>query len=260
QALEAQQSMQAGRSELALGLMGQAGQEMQTPEGFWNNLPEVASTPSAPDFYGQNLPTMGQWPNPQGQPPPAGAPEYGNLAPWGQTPQGGGQVQIPENGGIAGGMGPQGQDRKRAEPPSQGPHTMEYAGPSQGGMMGGMPPRGDVAQGDMSGIGPAGQGPQTGMGDLSQYGGANINTIMGNLGNVGRGVSSQMGDLGQIGQGLTMGSYSPEDIQRSLDYSGLENVQSGGTYQDRFAQAQFERDMSLQGPLMQRAQAEQESA
>ena len=317
QALEAQQAMQAGRSELAQGLMGNAEREMQTPSDFWNTLPEVAGTPSAPDFYGQNLPQMGGFPNPQAAPPPEGMPQYGDLAGWGQTPQaGGGQESAFQSGGT--GMGDGMQNQKRQSPPSQygggqnqvGGWPSDQPQPRGGGGM----PFGDVPQGDMSGIGQAGQGPQTGMGDpgavggqvdsgmgdlgqfggvnsgmgdlgqfggvntgmgnlgpagqgpqtqmgnLGMFGGANINTQMGNLGNVGRSVSSQMGDLGQAGQALTMGQYNPEDIQRSLDYSGLEGLQSGGQYQDRFAQTQFDRDMSLQGPLMQRAQAEQESA
>jgi hypothetical protein len=44
-----------------------------------------------------------------------------------------------------------------------------------------------------------------------------------------------------------------------LDFSGLDPIQAGGQYQDRFAQANFDRNMSLMRPEMDRSLAAQET-
>ena len=168
-ALDDQMGLQAGRSAIAGGMLGNANREMQTPDDFWNTLPDVGGAPDVPDWYGQGLPQMGQFPNPnQGPQQPEGAPQYGDLADWGQGPQ----------------------------------------APSAGDL----PGRGMIAN-------PA------------------------------------LGALGPTGEAANQGQYNPEDIQRGLDYSGLDQVQAGGGYQDQFAQTQFDRNMSLQGPQMERQRA-----
>ena len=167
-ALDDQMGLQAGRSEIASGLLGNAQQEMQTPGDFWDELPQTGGAPEVPDWYGQGLPQMGQNPNPNAGQPPAGGPQYGDLADWGQGPQ------APSTGDLPG--------------------------------------RGMIANPALGAIGPAGEGAQE-------------------------------------------GQYQSEDIQRGLDYSGLDQVQAGGGYQDQFAQTQFDRNMSLQGPQMERQRA-----
>lgn len=64
QALDLQMALQTGRSNIGLGLMGQAGSELQTPGDFWNTLPQVGGAPNVPGFYGQGLPDMGRVPPP----------------------------------------------------------------------------------------------------------------------------------------------------------------------------------------------------
>ena len=89
-ALDDQMAIQAGRSGIAKGMLGQANQEMGTPKDFWNTLPDVGGAPDVPEFYGQGLPGMGQFPDPDAGPkPPSDAPQYGDLSDFGQTPQAG---------------------------------------------------------------------------------------------------------------------------------------------------------------------------
>ena len=91
QALDDQMAIQAGRSGIAKGMLGQANQEMGTPENFWDTLPGVGGTPNVPNFYGQGLPSMGGQPDQrQGQPFPTGGP----------------QTQGGANGGMAQGQAP----------------------------------------------------------------------------------------------------------------------------------------------------------
>jgi len=53
-ALDAQQQIGADRSQLAQDQIG-ATQDALGQQFNWNGLPEVASTPDVPDFYGQDL-------------------------------------------------------------------------------------------------------------------------------------------------------------------------------------------------------------
>lgn len=154
QALDDQMAMQAGRSAISRGMLGSANEEMATPENFWNDLPDVAGAPTAPDFYGQGLPEMGQFPDPNAGAagPIEGQPEYKDLQQFGQAPQ-----------------------------------TMQASG----------------------------------------------------------------GMLGPVGEAANQGTYNPESVQRELDYSGLEEVNAGGGVQDRFAQTNYDRNMSLMGPRME---------
>jgi hypothetical protein len=142
---------------MAQGLIDQTNMQLGQQTN-WNLLPEVAGAPNVPDFYGGNLPEMGQLPDPNqvGAQPPPGSPTYEGLAEWGQTPE---------------------------------------------ATLGGIDP--------------------------------------------------SLGDLGPTGQAPTQGQYSPEQTQRSLEFGGLNELDAGGGYQDRFAQAQYARNMSLQGPRMQ---------
>lgn len=48
-ALDQQQSITAGRSDIAQGMLGSAGQEMQTPDDFWNNLQQPGQAPTPLD-------------------------------------------------------------------------------------------------------------------------------------------------------------------------------------------------------------------
>ena len=54
-----QEQIQDQRQQNALGLGGRLQQEMQRPEGFYNDLPEVAGTPDVPT-YGEGLTQFGQ--------------------------------------------------------------------------------------------------------------------------------------------------------------------------------------------------------
>lgn len=74
-ALDDQQSITSGRSAIAQGMLGDANTEMKTPENFWNTLPDVAGSPNVPDYYGQNLPGMGQGADPMG-----GGQDYAKVA------------------------------------------------------------------------------------------------------------------------------------------------------------------------------------
>ena len=71
-ALENEQAIQEGRSGIAKGMLGTAGQEMQTPEGFWDNLPTAGQPPdvtqggTTPDTAVGDLGPQGQAPT-QGQ-------------------------------------------------------------------------------------------------------------------------------------------------------------------------------------------------
>ena len=67
-ALDNQMALQSGRSDIAKGMLGNANREMGTPTDFWNTLPDAANTPNVPDFYGQGLPQMGQFPEPNAGP------------------------------------------------------------------------------------------------------------------------------------------------------------------------------------------------
>ena len=67
-ALDDQQAIQEGRSGIAKGMLGSAGQEMQTPEGFWEGLPNAGQPPpvNAVDSSMGGLGRKGQAPS-QGQ-------------------------------------------------------------------------------------------------------------------------------------------------------------------------------------------------
>lgn len=167
QALDSQMNVQAGRSALAQSLIGRSAGELEQPMD-WNALPGPAQAPDVPGFYGANLPTMGNLPNPNGtDPTPPGAPSYGGLSGWGNTP---------------------------------GATTI--GGPT---MAGGMVPNG------------------------------------------------RLNDPGIQGQSLAPNTYSPTGAQAGLDFSGAQSVDAGGAYQDRFANQQFERNMSLLRPEHERA-------
>jgi|15BtaG_2_1085339.scaffolds.fasta_scaffold00071_18 hypothetical protein len=87
-ALDSQIAVQQGRSGLAQNLIGRAAGE--TAQQFdWNNMPDPASAPDVPDFYGQGLTQMGSLPNPNPaqQALPEGAQQYNELNSWQQGPQ-----------------------------------------------------------------------------------------------------------------------------------------------------------------------------
>jgi len=174
-----------GRSELAQGLIGRAGDELSG--GFdWEGLPTPAGAPEVPDFYGQGLGQMGSAPNARSNTPFPTAPGGGGL-----------QDRISMlNKGAPG-------------------------GPGQGGLAGWGQTPGAPDQGNLPGRGPA--------------------------------ADPTMQGLGATGQGPTQGQYNPEDIQRGLDFSGEQSLNAGGGYNPDFAQTQFDRQMSLQQPLMERA-------
>ena len=87
-ALDDQMAITGGRSAIAKGMLGRANQEMDTPQDFWNTLPDAAGGANVPDFYGQGLPQMGQFPDPNAGPQvPSDAPQYGDLSQFGQTPE-----------------------------------------------------------------------------------------------------------------------------------------------------------------------------
>lgn len=72
-ALDQQQAITEGRSNIAQGMIGSAGSEMQTPDDFWQNLPAAGQAPQA----GGIDPTV------SGQIPDTG---MGNIGPTGQGP------------------------------------------------------------------------------------------------------------------------------------------------------------------------------
>ncbi len=94
-------------------------------------------------------------------------------------------------------------------------------------------------------LGEFGAGPD--IGALSPTGGP-LDTTMGDLGPAGAQVSGDIGDIGATGRALRS-----EGIQGQLDFTGLNDVQAGGGYQDRFGNTQFDRAMSLEGPRMERS-------
>lgn len=62
-AFDAQNRQSLGRSNLALGLMGTANQELGQKLD-WQGLPDAAPTPVTTDFYGERLPQMGSLADP----------------------------------------------------------------------------------------------------------------------------------------------------------------------------------------------------
>tara|TARA_R110000796_G_scaffold16924_2_gene52467 strand:- start:4336 stop:5889 length:1554 start_codon:yes stop_codon:yes gene_type:complete len=88
EALDSQMAVQAGRSDLAEGLIDRAGSELANPVD-WNGMPAPAGTPEVPDFYGQNLPSMGTAPNAAayGQNQFDYQGNYNRLAQYGEGPQ-----------------------------------------------------------------------------------------------------------------------------------------------------------------------------
>jgi len=61
---------------------------------------------------------------------------------------------------------------------------------------------------------------------------------------------ARLGEYAQTPQGQ---QQSAEDTQRNLDFSGQQGLNAGGGYNPDFAQTQFDRQMSLEGPRMQQA-------
>lgn len=125
-ALDDQMAIQGGRSAIAKGMLGNANQEMATPENFWNTLPDAAQTPNVPNYYGQNLPTMGQFPDARSDTP---FPTGGQQQPWsGEWGQSGGGIMAPQGqrpqdfqggqGGMFGGKPPTQQQRGQGQSPS----------------------------------------------------------------------------------------------------------------------------------------------
>ena len=192
-ALNDQQAIQSGRSEMARGLMGNAANELSSPQDFWNTLPQTAQTPNVPSYYGGNLPTMGDFPQTGDPRGPQGAdqnlPGYGQMRSFSSGPQVQNPNNLPGRGRIQGAMG-----------------------------QGGLPERGES-------------------GDLFN-----------------------MGEQSAWGQAPGQETYTPEDIQGSLDFSGEQTLDAGGGYQDRFGQQQYDRQMSLVGPQHEQAMAAQESS
>jgi len=225
-------AVQEGRSNLAQGLIGRAGDELS--QGFdWAGLPTPAAAPDVPDFYGQGLGQMGTAPNARSD------------VPFPTASGGGGQAS-----GMSGLM--RGFSNKGANgPPGPGGLTPWGQTPAPGNQ-GNLPGRGPAADPTLQGLGATGQGPNTGLGNLGATG-QGPNTAMGNLGAQGQGPNAAMGNIGAAGQGPTQAQYNPEDIQRGLDFSGEQNLNAGGGYNPDFAQTQFDRQMSLQQPLMERA-------
>ena len=150
QALDDQQSIGAGRSALSLGLMGQAASDLDTPQNFWDSLPDVGTTPNAPQ-YGGGLTAMGSipgrtqpvnfegmmGPSPEevqrgvgGFGPQAGFGGQGSIGASvsrGQGPQGsfggGGMMQQGLDFGGAGGIGTGANTRNRVEDATYGRST-----------------------------------------------------------------------------------------------------------------------------------------
>lgn len=87
-ALDSQMAVQSGRSDLAEGLIGRAGDELRNPMN-WNGMPAPAGAPEVPDFYGRNLPSMGTAPDAAayGQEQFDYAGNYNKLAEYGDGPQ-----------------------------------------------------------------------------------------------------------------------------------------------------------------------------
>ena len=185
QALDAQMRVQAGRSDLAEGLIGRAGQELGTPMD-WDGLPKPAGTPDVPGFYGKNLPSMGSAPTAYGGPQFDYAGNYNRM-------------QDYSNGPEAQSM--QSQLRQPTQNVSAGGAEGSFGQPTQG-----------VDAGRS----------QTSFGQPTQR-------------------------------------ADEQAVQRSLDYSGQQALDAGGGFQQRFADQQFERQMSLMSPQHEQASNELET-
>ena len=157
QALNAQQRIQAGRSGIAEGLLGRAGQDLAQPFDY-AGLPDPAGAPKVPDFYGQGLSQMGAAPD-QNLP---------STDPFSQAGRGGaddpftqitnfGQVPGQRGGGMMGGMAP-----RRGAVPGMGDTG---ALPGRGNIpgqedLGDLPDRGTTPdQGDVGALPGRGAGP-----------------------------------------------------------------------------------------------------
>mgnify|MGYP003636783075 CR=1 FL=1 len=212
EALDSQMAVQAGRSDLAEGLIGRAGAELQNPMD-WNGMPAPAGTPEVPDFYGQNLPSMGTAPN---------AAAYG-------------QNQFDYQGNY-----------DRLQQYNQGPQQSQYESPNQ------------------SNLNQWGQG-----GERSQYEGAPDRSQFEQWGQTPD--SSQFTDYGQ---GPQSQRYQREGAQLEFDATKTQaqeqqfqqelrkptqELDANGGFQQRFADQQFERQMSLMAPQHNQAKSELEN-
>ena len=111
-AVDAQQAIAAGRSNLAQGMLGETANTLNT-QFDWNGLPDVAATPDVPDFYGQNLSQMGGLadPNLSQAPAIAGAQSYDQLQQSGSLANGPAMQNLGEEGPLgAYGQGPNAQN------------------------------------------------------------------------------------------------------------------------------------------------------
>ncbi len=226
QALNAQQDIQAGRSGIAQGLLGNAANDLAQPFDY-EGLPTPAGTPQAPDYYGQGLSQMGQAPdtNLPSTDPFAQAGRGGEGDPFtqitnfGQIPgQGGGMMGAPGGGGGRGG---------RPAPRRQGFELLE----------------GFETQGAPGGPGQGGSAPDPRSGIPNPTAGAPP-----------RGAVPGAGDPSALpgrGQGPGQEQYQSEAIQRNLDFGGAPEVGDVGDIRNRAEQSIYERSTSRLDPQFQ---------
>ena len=225
-ALNAQQNIQAGRSDIAQGLLGRAEGDLAQPFDY-GGLPEPAGGPQAPDYYGQGLSQMGQAPDPN----------LPSSDPFSQAGRGGagdpftqitnfGQVPGQGIGGMMSGLRDRLSTPGRGNVPGAGdPNTL----PGRGGM---------PQSGDPNALPGRGQGPQAG----------DPNALP------GRGAIPGAGDPGALpgrGQGPGRENYQSEAIQRQLDFSGAPEVGDPGDIRNRAEQAIYDRSTSRLNPQFQ---------
>ena len=236
-AFDAQNAVSSGRNQLAQGLIGRAGNELAQPMDF-NNLPEVAGAPNVPNFYGQNLPAMGGLPDAQ------------------SNPFGGGQQQ--------------GVDRSRSlgAPPSKYSGTFGQDPMGGGGnMSAGGNPSFDMGVGNGMTFNQSGEFQGGGRMVTGVPEPWNNSNQAGGGGKQAAAMRRQQAQKGQQAQGQGDFSGSPTGEETIAGYNSMDAYKQGGQVQGResaaynpdFAQSQFDRQMSLQGPRMERSMAAMET-
>lgn len=266
EALDSQMAVQAGRSDLAEGLIGRAGAELQNPMD-WNGMPKPAAAPDVPDFYGKNLPGMGTAPNPAsgqnqfdyasnykklqeyGATPAQSTyqnPDTSKLGAWGSDPQSGlrefgSGMQQDKLGAYGQGLQ---QDKLGAWGGDPQANLGEYGKGMQQDTLGawgeGMDPEtlGAYGQGmQQDKLSAFGQGPQTE--DYTNWG----------SGPQAQGYQ-QMGAQTEFGQPTTQAQE--QTFQQELR-NPTQALDATGGFQQRFADQQFERQMSLMAPQHKQA-------
>lgn len=212
-ALDSQMAVQSGRSQLAQGLIERAGEELGSPMD-WNGMPPPASAPDVPDFYGQGLGQMGELPDP-------------NAA---------SQNNFDFEGNY-----------NRMQDYGQGPQLQGY------GQTGVTRSAGKQPQYDAESIARSTDGPaRYSARDVQSEVNSNPSYTAEKIQRGTEGPSEYSTESVQRNVEANP-SYNSENVQRGLDFSGAGDVNSGGGYQDRFGQEQYERQMSLIGPQQQQA-------